>query len=70
MPVTEWLKTDLKEYLTDILCEDAVKRYGILNSDCVQYAINEFYKYPEKKGYYGGMLWSMAMLQKWATLYF
>ena len=70
LPVTEWLKTDLKEYLTDILCEDAVKRYGILNSDCVQYAINEFYKYPEKKGYYGGMLWSMAMLQKWAMLYF
>ena len=26
-------------------------------------------KYPNEKSYYGGMLWSMAMLQKWAMLH-
>ena len=69
LPVTEWLKTDLKEYLTDILCEESVKKYGLLDSCAVQYAMGEFYKYPDTKEYYGGMLWTMAMLQKWAMLY-
>lgn len=69
LPITEWLKTDLQEYLTDVLCEDSVKRYGLLDSSAVQYALNEFYKYPNTKEYYAGMLWTMAMLQKWAMLY-
>ena len=69
MPVNEWLKTDLKEFVTDVLSEGAVKKYGLLNADCVQYALGEFYKYPETKAYYAGMLWTMAMLQKWAMLY-
>ena len=69
LPVNEWLKSELKEFLTDILNEDIVKKYGLLNSECVQYALKEFYKYPETKSYYAGMLWTMAMLQKWATLY-
>lgn len=69
LPVTEWLKTDLKEYLTDILSVDLVKRYGLLNENCVQYAMKEFYKYPHTKEYYGGMLWTLAMLQQWAVLY-
>lgn len=69
LPITEWLKTDLKEFMTDILCEDSVRKYGLLNAECVQYALNEFYKYPNTKEYYGRMLWSMAMLQKWAMLY-
>ncbi len=69
LPITEWLKTDLKEFLTDILCEESVKKYGLLNAGCVQYALNEFYKYPNTKEYYGQMLWTMAMLQKWAMLY-
>ncbi|MBQ8039063.1 MAG: hypothetical protein IJ274_04210, partial [Lachnospiraceae bacterium] len=69
LPITEWLKTDMKEFLTDILCDDLVKKHGLLNADCVRYALNEFYKYPDTKEYYGGMLWTMAMLQKWAMLY-
>ncbi len=69
LPITEWLKTDLKEFITDVLCEDLVKKYGLLNAECVQYALNEFYKYPNTKEYYGRMLWTMAMLQKWAMLY-
>lgn len=69
LPVNEWLKLELKEFITDILCEDTVKRYGLLNAECVQYALGEFYKYPDTKTYYAGMLWTMAMLQKWAMLY-
>lgn len=69
LPITEWLKTDLKEYLTDVLSEDSIKRNGILNPICVQYALSEFYKYPTAKEYYGQMLWTMAMLERWAGLY-
>ncbi len=69
LPVNEWLKLELKEFVTDILCEDAVRKYGLLNAECVQYALKEFYKYPETKAYYATMLWTMAMLQKWAMLY-
>lgn len=69
LPIVEWLKGDLKEYLTDVLCVDSVKRHGLLNADCVQYALGEFYKYPNAKEYYGQMLWMMAMLERWAQLY-
>ena len=66
MPIVEWLKEDLREYLTDILSEESVKRHGLLNPICVQYALSEFYKHPNSKEYYGQMLWTMAMLEKWA----
>lgn len=69
LPVNEWILTELKEFVTDILSEDMVRKYGLLNADCVQYALREFYSYPESKAYYAGMLWTMAMLQKWAMLY-
>lgn len=68
LPIVEWLKKDLKEYLTDVLCEDSVKKHGLLNAECVQYALKEFYKYPDAKEYYGQMLWTMAMLERWAEL--
>lgn len=69
LPITEWLLTDLKEYVTDILCEGSLKRYDLLNAECVLYALNEFYNHPDVKSYYGGMLWNIAMLQQWAMLY-
>ena len=69
LPIVEWLKEELKEYLTDILSEESVKRHGLLNATCVQYALKEFYKYPNQKEYYGQMLWTMAMLERWAFLY-
>lgn len=69
LPIVEWLKTDLREYLTDVLNEGSVKRHGLLNPICVQYALKEFYKYPNSKEYYGQLLWSMAMLERWAELY-
>lgn len=69
LPIVEWLKEELKEYLTDILNEESVKRHGLLNATCVQYALKEFYKYPNQKEYYGQMLWAMAMLERWAFLY-
>ena len=69
LPIAEWLLTDLKEYVTDVLCEKSVRRYDLLNADSVSYALDEFYKHPDKKSYYGVMLWNMAMLQQWAMLY-
>lgn len=69
LPVTEWMKVELKEFITDVLSEEMIKRYGLLDADCVQYAMNEFYRCPNTKSFYGGMLWTMAMLQKWAMLY-
>ena len=66
LPIVEWLKKDLKEYITDILSVDLVKKHGLLNPICVQYALNEFYMHPNSKEYYGQMLWTMAMLEKWA----
>ena len=69
LPVFEWMLTDLKEYVTDILCVENIKKYDLLDANSVLYALNEFYKYPYEKSYYGVMLWSMAMLQKWAMLH-
>ena len=69
LPIVEWLKTDLKDYLTDVLNGDSIKRHGLLNPVCVQYALNEFYKYPNSKEYYGQILWTMAMLEKWAEAF-
>ncbi len=69
LPINEWLKKDLKEYVTDILSPASVKKHGLLNEVCVEYALKEFYSQPEKKAYYGAMIWSMAMLERWFSLY-
>ncbi len=70
LPITEWLRTDLKEYLTDVLSPASVKRHGLFNEVCVEYALSEFYKHSGSKDYYGQMLWTMAMLSEWADIYF
>lgn len=69
LPIVEWLKDGLKEYLTDVLSADSVRQHGLLNEVCVQYALEEFYKHPNTKEYYGQLLWTMAMLERWAFLY-
>lgn len=69
LPILEWLKGELKEYLTDMLSESSIKRHGLLDEKSIQYALSEFYRHPDEKEYYGLLLWSLAMLERWAFLY-
>ncbi len=69
LPITEWMKEELKEYVTDVLNIDSVKRHGILNPLCTEYVLREYYKNPVVKGYYGQILWTMTMLERWVSLY-
>lgn len=69
LPVTEWLKTDLKDFIIDILNEESIKRHGLLNPVCVMYALREFYEHPDSKEYYAQMLWTFGMLELWAEQY-
>lgn len=69
LPIVEWMREDLKEYVTDVLCMDSVKRHGILNPLGTEYVLREYYKNPISKSYYGQILWTMAMLERWISIY-
>lgn len=69
LPIVEWMKEDLKEYVTDVLSMDSVKRYGMLNPICTEYVLGEYYKNSHAKGYYSQILWTMTMLERWVSLY-
>lgn len=69
LPIVEWMQSDLKEYVTDVLQYSSVKRHGILNAECVQYALKQFYDNPTEKDYYAQMLWNFVMFERWFELY-
>ncbi len=68
-PITEWMKEELKEYVTDILSTESIVKHGVLNPECTEYVLGEYYKKPMAKSYYGHILWTMVMLERWVSIY-
>lgn len=62
MPVARWLKGELRNFCSEILSEDAIKRAGLFNFDYIDRLKNEHFsgkKDNRKK------LWTLLVLQTW-----
>lgn len=62
VPITQWLKDDLKEPMLDLLSKDRLDRQGIFNYDGVKDVIDD---HIEGKTNNRKQLWSLMSLQLW-----
>lgn len=69
LPVYDWLKSDFREYTYDILCDSALKRYGILEPTFVQGLLKFYYQDPDKNVGVSSLIWSLIMFQNWCNIY-
>ena len=65
-PMTQWLKTDLKDYVQETLSRDKLGRHGYLNFSVVERIIEE---HLSGKQIHDTLIWSMLIFQKWYDLY-
>lgn len=70
LPVFEWMKHELKEYVSDILAEDNIKQSGLLDSARVVQLLTEYYRDGGQRYELAGRLWAVAMFQAWWDSYF
>lgn len=66
VPLARWLKTSLNPMVHEVLCEDNVNRYGILNSNVVSKLVNAFEKRPNVEAV---RLWLLFNFQLWCDEY-
>ena len=62
VPVGDWLKGPLREWMMDTLSSDKIKRDGLLNADAVQTRISEHLTNHRQ---WSESLWSLLMFQSW-----
>jgi asparagine synthase (glutamine-hydrolysing) len=68
MPVTDWLLTDLEEYVRDILSPTSVAAVGIFDPDAVAVLVDGFYR--ERGDYmYGNKLLELVVFHEWHRMY-
>ncbi len=65
-PMTQWLKTDLKEYVTETLSRKNLARHGCLNADVVDRVLAE---HMSGRQIHDTLIWSILIFQKWYDLY-
>ncbi|MCF8094878.1 MAG: asparagine synthase (glutamine-hydrolyzing) [Desulfobacteraceae bacterium] len=65
-PMTQWLKTDLKDYVKDVLSRKNLERHGYLNVDAVNRVVEE---HMAGRQIHDTLIWSMLIFQKWYDLY-
>jgi asparagine synthase (glutamine-hydrolysing) len=63
VPITDWLKTDLKDLLLDVLNTDKIKLQGVLNAAKVEQAVNSFLR--NEKNIDNQRIWFLLMYQMW-----
>lgn len=66
IPVSKWLTGDLKEFMSDYLSEERIKRQGIFNSPYIKRLIEEQLS---KKKDNRELLWTLLVFQVWYERY-
>ena len=69
LPVYDWLKVEFKAYTTDILSEDSIKKYNILEPCWINNLLHEYYSDPYKNVNKSSLIWNLIMFQNWCRLY-
>lgn len=65
-PMTQWLKRDLKSFVTESLSQENLNRHGFLNFATVNRILDE---HMSGKQIHDTLIWSMLIFQKWYDLY-
>jgi len=66
IPIKNWLKSDLKPMMTDVLAADKIKREGFFNVDYIEKLISEHLKGTRNHSH---RLWALMMFEKWFDIY-
>ncbi len=66
IPIKNWLKTDLKDFLLDVLSESQVKKRGIFNYTYIEQIIKEHLEGRENHSH---CLWSLMIFSLWQDKY-
>jgi len=65
-PMTQWLKNELKQYATDTLSAENLKRHDLLNPGAVREVLGEHFSGRE---IHDTLIWSLVVFQKWYDIY-
>jgi asparagine synthase (glutamine-hydrolysing) len=62
LPLSRWLKEDMREFIFDLLSEGTLKSRGLFNPQYVQTIVRE---HMEEKGNHEHRIWSLICLELW-----
>ena len=65
-PMTQWINSDLKEYIKEVLSKKNIERSGVLNYHKVQNILEEHFNRVE---IHDKLIWSLVIFQTWHSLY-
>lgn len=65
-PMTQWLKRDLRGFVTETLSPENLSRHGYLNAATVNRILDE---HMSGRQIHDTLIWSMLIFQKWYDLY-
>lgn len=65
-PMTQWLRTDLKEYASSVLNPSALEKHGLFNVDTVSRILGEHFNRVE---IHDKLIWSLIVFQRWFENY-
>ncbi len=68
-PIHDWLRAELKEFVTDTLSYSAISRYPFLNADAVQFLLHKYYAAPSENDYLSDIIWNLVCFERWCELY-
>lgn len=63
IPLSKWLKTDLRDFVMDYLNPDALKKTGLFDELLVKKLLNDYYH--KNQNWLYNRIWLMVVLQKW-----
>jgi asparagine synthase (glutamine-hydrolysing) len=68
MPIGEWMRHDLKDYVRETLSPERLNKHGLFNSERVQALVEELYR--EGRDYtHANKVFSLLVFQEWYELY-
>lgn len=66
VPISVWLRNDLKSWSQDLLSDQTFSKHGLLNKEPIQKRFNE---HQNMKNDWHFSLWNILMLHAWADEY-
>lgn len=68
-PTYDWLQDELKEYALDVLSEESIKKYGVLNEKYVEGILRTYYSDPMANIRTSQLIWNLIMFHQWCEVY-
>lgn len=69
LPIQDWMKYELKEYVTDMLSPDFILKYNILQPDMIYFMTKKYYSDPIAFKNLANVLWNFTCFQEWCDQY-